>query len=111
MISLFKTKRVPLLGLDISSTSVKLLELSQVGDGFRVESYAVSALPPNAVVENNINEPEGVAVAITNVVERSKSKAKHGAVAVSGSAVITKIIDMQADLSEEQRESEIAESA
>jgi type IV pilus assembly protein PilM len=111
VISLFKTKRVPLLGLDISSTSVKLLELSQVGDGFRVESYAVSALPPNAVVENNINEPEGVAVAITNVVERSKSKAKHGAVAVSGSAVITKIIDMQADLSEEQRESEIAESA
>ena len=56
MISLFNNKRVSVLGLDISSTSVKLLELNQVGDSYRIESYAVSALPANAVVENNINE-------------------------------------------------------
>ncbi len=99
------------MGLDISSTSVKLLELSQVGDGYRVESYAVAALPPNAVVENNINEAEGVADAIGNVIEKSKTKADNAAVAVSGSAVITKIIDMPSDLSEEQMEDEISDSA
>lgn len=111
MISLFNKKRVPILGLDISSTSIKLLELSKVGDGYRVESYAVAALPPNAVVENNINEAEGVADAISQVIDKSKTKANHAAVAVSGSAVITKIIDMPSDLSEEQMEDEIQESA
>lgn len=111
MKSLFKKKQIPILGLDISSTSVKLLELSQVGNGYRVESYAVTALPANAVVENNINEPAGVADAIGSVIDKAKTKLKHVAVAVSGSAVITKVIDMPADLNEDQMEAEIANSA
>ena len=46
----FKSKSNVLLGLDISSTSVKLLEISKNNDRYRVESYAVEPLPPNAVV-------------------------------------------------------------
>lgn len=111
MKSLFKKKLIPVLGLDISSTSVKLLELSQAGNSYRVESYAVAALPANAVVENNINEPIGVADAISKVTDKAKTRLKHAAVAVSGSAVITKIIDMDAELNEDQMEAEIAESA
>lgn len=111
MLSLFKKKRVPLLGLDISSTSVKLLELAQVGDSFRVESYAVAPLPPNAVVENNINSAENVADSIIKAVDKSKTKAKHAAVAVSGSAVITKIIEMPTELTDEQMEMEISQDA
>ena len=49
--ALFGKKSNILLGLDISSTSVKLLELSQSSDKFQVEAYAVEPLPPNAVVE------------------------------------------------------------
>jgi type IV pilus assembly protein PilM len=41
----------PLIGVDISSTAVKLLQLSQSGGRYRVEHYAVEPLPPNAVVE------------------------------------------------------------
>ncbi|MDC6679056.1 pilus assembly protein PilM, partial [Leclercia adecarboxylata] len=41
----------PLIGVDISSTAVKLLQLSRSGNRFRVEHYAVEPLPPNAVVE------------------------------------------------------------
>lgn len=111
MASLFKKKQIPILGLDISSTSVKLLELSRAGDSYRVESYAVAALPANAVVENNINEVDGVAEAVENVISKSKTKAKHGAVAVAGSAVITKIIEMPADLNEDQMEVEISHDA
>ena len=48
---LFERKQKPVIGLDISSTSVKLLELSRQGDTYRVEGYAVKALPPNVVVE------------------------------------------------------------
>ncbi|MBT3626325.1 MAG: pilus assembly protein PilM, partial [Gammaproteobacteria bacterium] len=39
-----------ILGLDISSTSVKLLELSKSSGGYQVESYGVEPLPENAVV-------------------------------------------------------------
>ena len=46
----------PLVGVDISSTAVKLLQLSRAGDRYRVEHYAVEPLPPNAVVDKNIVE-------------------------------------------------------
>ncbi|MGI9293416.1 MAG: pilus assembly protein PilM, partial [Pseudomonadales bacterium] len=54
MFGLFEKKAQNVLGLDISSSSVKLLELSRSGNRFRVESYAVASLPPNSVVEKNI---------------------------------------------------------
>ena len=91
-----------LLGLDISSTSVKLLELSRSSGKYRVESYGVEPLPENAVVEKNINDVEGVGEAIGRLVSRSKTKVKNCAVAVAGSAVITKTIEMPANLSEDQ---------
>ena len=56
MLGLFNKKANTLLGIDISSTSVKLLELSRSGSRYKVEAYAVEPLPPNAVVEKNIAE-------------------------------------------------------
>lgn len=97
-----------MLGLDISSTSVKLLELSRSGGKYRVESYGVEPLPENAVVEKNIADVEGVGEAIARLVERSKTKLKTAAVAVAGSAVITKTIEMSASLSESEMENQIA---
>ena len=96
-----------MLGLDISSTSVKLLELSKSGGGYQVESYGVEPLPENAVVEKNISDVEGVGDAIARLVERSKTKVKLAAVAVAGSAVITKTIEMTAALSEDEMESQL----
>lgn len=111
MISLFSKKRAPILGIDISSTSIKLLELSKSASGYRIESYAVMPLPINAVIENNIHELDVVGDALAKVVDKAKTKAKQVALAVAGSAVITKIIDMPAELSEEQMEAEIYEDA
>ncbi len=94
----FGRKKPPLVGIDISSTTVKLLELSSnAGRGgamYRVEAYGVEPLPPNAVVEKNIADVDAVGEAIKAVLRRSASKAKQAAVAVSGSAVITKVISM-----------------
>jgi type IV pilus assembly protein PilM len=108
---LFEKKTQTVLGLDISSSSVKLLELSRSGNRYKVESYAVASLPANAVVEKNINDVEGVGESIQKVLTNAKSKQKNVAVAVSGSAVITKIIEMDADLTEDQMESQIAVEA
>ena len=105
--ALFGKKTNILIGLDISSTSVKLLELSQSNGSYRVESYAVEPLPPNAVVEKNISDVEGVGEAVKRVLSRSKSTSKSAAVAVAGSAVITKTIEMDAELTDEEMENQI----
>ncbi|MGY0799383.1 pilus assembly protein PilM [Lysobacter sp. A286] len=96
-----------LVGVDISSTAVKLLQLSRAGNRYRVEHYAVEPLPPNAVVEKNIVEPEAVGEAIKRAVARSGTRAKHAAAAVSGSAVITKVIPMAAELEGDDLEAQV----
>lgn len=111
MFGLFKNKPNVILGLDISSTSVKLLELSKNNGRYRVEAYAVEPLPPNAVVEKNISDVEGVGEAIKRVLGRSRTSCKHAAVAVAGSAVITKTIEMDAALSDEEMENQITVEA
>jgi type IV pilus assembly protein PilM len=111
ILSFLDKKAKPVIGLDISSTSVKLLELIRVGDRYRVESYTVKALPPNAVVEKNIADPAAVAEVVRSMVKQSKTKLKHAAVAVAGSAVITKMIDMPIDLNDDAMESQIAAEA
>ena len=109
--ALFGKKTNILLGLDISSTSVKLLELSQTNNSYRVESYSVEPLPPNAVVEKNISDVEGVGDAIKRVISRSKTSSRAAAVAVAGSAVITKTIEMDAELSDDEMENQITVEA
>ncbi|MEL0168400.1 MAG: pilus assembly protein PilM [Pseudomonadaceae bacterium] len=107
MLGLFKKKANTLLGIDISSTTVKLLELSRSGGRYKVEAYAVEPLPAGAVVEKNIVELEGVGQALEKVLARSKSSLRQGAVAVAGSAVITKVIEMDAGLDPDEMEEQI----
>lgn len=111
MLSLFKKKANTLLGIDISSTSVKLLELSRSGGRYRVEAYAVEPLPANSVVEKNINDIDAVGEALTRVLAKARTSLKNAAVAVAGSAVITKTIEMDAGLSDDEMEGQIEAEA
>jgi type IV pilus assembly protein PilM len=105
--ALFTKKKPPLLGIDISSSAVKVLELSKSGESFRVERYAVEALPQNAVVEHKIAEVEAVSEAIERAIKRSGSRFKHVAVAVPAASVITKTIKMPAAMSDPDRQAQI----
>ena len=105
--NLFKPANPAVVGLDISSTAVKLLELGRSGDRLRVESYAVEPLPPNSVIEKNISDVEAVGEAIKRAIKRSGSRTKFACAAVSGSAVITKVISMPASLSEDEMDQQI----
>ncbi|MCK5665834.1 MAG: pilus assembly protein PilM [Thiotrichaceae bacterium] len=96
-----------MLGVDISSSAIKLLELSKSGNQYKVESYTVEPLPPNSVAEKNITDVEAVGEAIRKAFKRSGSRLKDVALAVAGSAVITKVVQMPADLSEDELESQI----
>lgn len=104
-------KKVPLLGVDMSSTSIKLIELARKGSRYHVESYAVEPLPANAVVDRNITDVEQVGQAIARVVKKSGTRTKFAACAVSGSAVITKLITVEANLSDDALEAEIRDRA
>ena len=103
----FSTPSKPMIGLDISSSAVKLIELSRSADGYRVEAYRVLPLPANTVVEKNIADLDALSETIESVVKRSGTKLKDTIAAVSGSSVITKEIELPAGLTELQMEMQI----
>ncbi len=102
-----KKKSAPILGIDISATAIKLLELSRSGSKYRVESYAVEALPPNSVSEKTINDIEQVGEAVSRAIKKAGTKTKHAAIAVAGSSVITKVITMPSGLSDDEMENQL----
>lgn len=102
MLQIMNRSSRSLIGLDISSTAVKLLELGQSGGRYRVESYAVVPLPQNAVEEKNIVDVDAVGAAIKRAVSRAGTRTRNAAVAVAGSAVITKVISMSASLADDE---------
>src|SRR3990172_8845766 len=98
----FKPKAPPLFWLDISSSSVKMLEIVDAGKGaHRVERYVIEALPKDAVVDGNINIIEAVGDAVARGYKRLATRTKHVAMAVPSGAVITKKIIVQAGLRDE----------
>ena len=103
----FGNKKKPLLGLDITTSSIKLIELSQSGKNWRVESYAAEPTPANAINEKNIVDAQAVGDAIRRAVKRSGSKTREVAIAISGDAAITKIIQMPSSLSEGDLEGQV----
>lgn len=111
MVGLTKKKSKTMLGVDISSTSVKILELSRSGKQFRVEGYAVEPLPENAVVEKHINDVEAVGNTVQRALQKLRTRVKGAACAVSGSSVITKVIEMNASLTEDDMEEQIRAEA
>lgn len=104
---MLRQNKVPLLGIDISSSVVKVLELSQKAGKYTVEAYAAEPLPFNAVIEGRIENKDEVAGAIKRAVKRSGSKAKEAAVAVSANSAITKTISYPSSLSERELEDHI----
>jgi type IV pilus assembly protein PilM len=109
---LFKPKAPPLFGLDISSSSVKMLEIVDAGkSAYRVERYAIEPLPRDAVVDGNINNLEAVTEAVRRAHKRLATRTKHVAMAVPTGAVISKKIVLGAGLREEELEMQVESEA
>ncbi|MEY6431557.1 pilus assembly protein PilM [Thioalkalicoccus limnaeus] len=104
-------KQPPPLGIDIGSTAIKLVELSRAdrasGAGHQVTRYAIEPLVPSAMAEKKIADIEAVGQGIARALRRAGSKTKRAAVAISGSAVITKTITLAGGLSEADIEAQI----
>jgi len=107
----FGKKANTLLGVDISTTAIKVLQLSPSGNKYKVENYVIRPLPPNAIVEKNISDIDAVGECISQAISILKPSHKDAAVAVAGSAVITKTIEMNAALSDTEMENQIVVEA
>ncbi|OIQ90100.1 competence protein A [mine drainage metagenome] len=111
-LSIFNPKARPLLGLDISSSSVKLVELSDAGKGVqRIERYTIEPLPRDAVVDGNIVNLETVAEAVKRAWKRLGSPIKYVAMALPAAAVITKKIIVPAGQREQELEAQVESEA
>src|SRR4051812_24411355 len=111
-IDLFKPKAPPLFGLDISSSSVKMLEIVEAGKGaYRVERYSIEPLPRDAGVGGNINNLEGVAGRVRRPNRPPAPPTRHVAMAVPTGAVITKKIQVAGTLTESELELQVESEA
>jgi type IV pilus assembly protein PilM len=110
--ALLNPKARPLLGLDISSSAVKLVELTANGkEGYRVERYTIEVLPKDAVSDGNIANMDGVVDAVKRAWKRLGTSTRNVAMALPGSAVITKKIIVPAGLREDQLEIHVESEA
>jgi len=110
--ALLNPKARPLLGLDISSSAVKLVELTANGkEGYRVERYAIEVLPKDAVSDGNIANLEAVVDVVKRAWKRLGTSTRNVAMALPASAVITKKIIVPAGLREEDLEVQVETEA
>ena len=104
---LFGNKKAPVIGLDIGSSYVRALQLSESGGGYRIEHFAMEPLREGVVVDKTVQDIEAISNAIERAVRTCGSRSKSCAIAVSGPAVFTKTISLPSNLAEADVESQI----
>lgn len=98
----FRRKLDVALGVDINDQGIRLVELGRSAHGFSIQGYAAQSLPAHAMVDGTLLDLEGVGRALQEALSGLHSGARSAAVAVSGPSVITRVIDMDANLSDEE---------
>ncbi|WP_220738635.1 pilus assembly protein PilM [Shewanella sp. c952] len=105
--NIWKRQAPQMVGIDIGSHEVKAILLSKTADGYKILSHAAIPLKKGAVNDHEIRDTEAVSEALKQVKRSLPKTTKFAAVAVSGSAVMTKVIYMDSSLSEEEMEAQI----
>jgi type IV pilus assembly protein PilM len=91
---MFLPKKKEIVGLDIGSSSIKLVELKQGKKGYRLQNLAVSPLPPEAIVDGALMDSVTIIDAIKDLIGQAKTKTKSAVTSVSGHSVIVKKISL-----------------
>jgi type IV pilus assembly protein PilM len=107
---LFGSQYKSLIGLDITPSSIKLVELSAAGKGYRAECYAAEPTPPNSINERTIVDAPAVGEAIRRAVKRAGTTTKHVAIAISSDATILRKIPLERTRSPRELEAKVEAS-
>lgn len=107
------TTTPPLIGVDISSSSVKMVELGEQPKkgGYIMERYAIEPLPKDAVTDGSINNLDAVAESLQRAWKRLGSRIRNVSLALPAAAVITKKILLPAGMREEDLEYQVESEA
>ncbi len=105
--ALFKRKE-PMLGIDISPSAVKVVELSRSGSRFRVEAYAVEPLGEGMLEDRNLADPDVIGEAIKRACRNAGVRTRRAAVAVPTSSVINRTVPMPVEFKESDIEANIS---
>jgi type IV pilus assembly protein PilM len=109
---LFRRKSPPMIGLDVSSSSVKLVELGQTASGeYVLERFALESFEKGWITDGQIEKFDEVADAVRRVVAKSGTRTKQVVMAMPQSSVITKKIVLPAGLREEEMELQVESEA
>ena len=110
--SFFNEISPPLIGVDISSVSIKLVELSDDGrGGYKLEGYATQPLPKGAIVDGNVSDLEKVIDVMRLAWKLLGTREKRIALALPTAAVISKKVQMAAGMREEDMEAQVEAEA
>ena len=105
LLDVFQTKAPTLIGVDVSSTSIKLVELVEAGKGsYRLERYAIEPLAKDVVHDGNIANLDQVTDALKRGWKRLGSRNRSIAMALPAAMVITKKIIVPSGQTEEELE-------
>ena len=98
VLRLFKGKPAGLLGVDIGSASIKLVELSKQAQACRVEAYGMEPLPPNTVVDGQFSDVERIGEAIRELRRHCGCRSNRAALALTGPLAVIKTLGVEAAL-------------
>lgn len=111
-LSIFNPKARPLIGLDICSSAIKMVELTDAGKGvICIDRYVIEPLPRDAVLDGNITNLEQVTETVNRAWKRLGSSTRNVAMALPTAAVITKKIVVAAGLREQELEVQVESEA
>ena len=105
---LFGSKSKHVIGIDIGTHSIKLVELEGTRANPRVVAWGVAPLPIGAFSENSIANAGLISEALNGLIIKSGARGENVAVSVSSSHAITKVLGMPSDISELEMEEQIS---
>lgn len=105
---LFARTAGSLLGIDIGTAAVKLVQLDGGQAPRRLAAWALEPVPPNAVSGGQFSDIDAVGEAIARAAKRAKRRGRRAAVAVPAAAVANRQIAVDAALSDREIEVEVA---
>lgn len=102
--NLFKRKK-GVIGVDIGSSSIKIVELKETSRGYQLVNYGIAPLPSEVIVDGAIMDSSAIVEVIKNLLAERKIKTRDAAISVSGHSVIIKKITLPAMTEAELEES------
>ncbi len=88
------------LGIDISSSSIKLAGLKKHQGKYILEAFSKVSLPAGAVVEKDIQNMPEVTQCLKKALSLSRVRQKNACVALADAQVMTKVVEIPNDISE-----------